>query len=166
MKRLLLLILLSASLCFGQSRITNTGIEVIKHYESFRAKSYLCPSSVWTIGFGSTEGIRPNMTITLDKAVILLKKDITRFEQHVSGKTTRILKWNEFDALVSFSFNVGYQIKGSLRTAVNNGNTKLAVFYMKKYNRGRAKGVLTVLPGLVKRRKTEGILYESGKLVF
>ena len=93
------------------------GIDLIKEFEGCRLTAYKCPAGVWTIGFGHTgtvDGklIGKGMTITAAKATELLKKDLAEFEAAVNGCVTVPITQNMFDALVSFSFNVG---AGALR---------------------------------------------------
>lgn len=160
MKRLfwiILFILLAGSVA-AQNKTTQVGINLIKYFEGFKPVAYLCPAKVWTYGFGETEGVRPGMTITRARAELLLKtKSVVRFESHVNNAIQRLLKWYEFDALVSFSYNVGYRIKGQLRDAINLGNTKQAVVQLQSFC--RANGI--ILSGLVKRRKAESALYQN-----
>ena len=163
----ILLLLFFTSTLLGDSKITSTGLKLIKHYESLRLHSYLDAVNVWTIGWGTTKNVGPGMTTNEKKADELLMNDVLTFEVYVNNKIYRKMKWHEFDASVSFTYNVGH-IDGNLRSAMNTGNTKLVSYYFKKYVTGRIRGsnVRIVLPGLVKRRNTEAKLYESGKLEF
>ncbi len=146
---------------------TETGVNLIKHFESFRAEPYYCSAGVYTVGYGSTgEHVKPGMVLSEQEATILLYKDLIRFEDHVKKKVSRRLRWNEFDALVSFTFNVGYRIKGDIQRAINTGNTELVIFHLSKFNKAKVKGVYKVLPGLVRRRRSESILYKTGVLQF
>lgn len=158
---MMILLLLIPVICFSQST-SQVGVDLIKHFEGFRGQSYLCPASVWTIGYGSTEGIRKGLVITKSEAEKLLIKDLMRFEDHVNSAIYRPLRWHEFDPLVSFSFNVGYRIKGNLRSYINNGNTKSAMYLLRKYKRARVSGILIILPGLERRREAESFLYITG----
>ena len=163
----ILLLLFFTSTLLGDSKVTPTGLKLIKHYESLRLHSYLDAVNVWTIGWGTTKNVGPNMTINVLQADILLINDVHGFENYVNKKIQREMKWYEFDASVSFTYNVGH-IDGSMRNAINARNTKLVSYYFKKYVTARIRGsnVRIVLPGLVKRRNTEAKLYESGKLEF
>ena len=157
------ILLLLIQLCvFGQMTSTQVGVDLIKNFEGFRSKAYLCPAQVWTIGYGSTRGVNEGMVITKYEAELLLIEDMRRFERHVNDRVYRLISWYEFDALVSFSFNLGYRIKGRLQRFINEGNTQSAMYVLKLYNKARIGGVLTVLPGLVKRRNAEAFLYTTG----
>ena len=89
--------------------INDDGLNIIKESEGLRLKAYKCPSGVWTIGYGHTgKDVKKGMVITEEKATELLKRDIARFERHVSAYN-KIYNFtsNEFSALVSFAFNLG-----------------------------------------------------------
>lgn len=90
-------------------RINNDGLSIIKESEGLSLKSYKCPANVLTIGYGHTgKDVKKGMVITEEKATELLKKDIARFEKHVSAYN-KIYNFtnNEFSALVSFAYNIG-----------------------------------------------------------
>lgn len=166
MKKILTLLLLAALVVptTGQMKMSPVGLKMVKHFEGFRGKAYLCPASVWTIGFGSTGlGVKPGMTITERQGEILLLKDLVRFENYVNKTIYRLMKWHEFDALTSFTFNVGYRIKDEFRTAVNTGNTKVVVYKLSLYSKAKMNGRYVVLPGLATRRRAESFLYEYGQ---
>lgn len=135
------------------------GIALIKEFEGLRLKAYLCPGGVWTIGYGHTVGVKPGMVITEAQAEELLKEDLTVFEQVVNDQNLDLTQ-NMFDALVSFTFNVGV---GNFRRStllakikVNPlDNTILDEFLRWVYSKGR------VLPGLQRRRLAEMKLYFS-----
>lgn len=165
MKKIFLPILFFCAVTIAQQKTTQVGVDIIKYFEGFRAKSYLCPASVWTVGFGSTgTHVKPGMIITEYEAERLLIQDLGRFEKYVNRTAQRLLKWHEFDALVSFSFNVGYRLKDELKFAVNTGNTKVVVYKLMLYNKAKVKGTYQILPGLTKRRTAESSLYSNPKV--
>jgi lysozyme len=163
MKKLLLLILFT-SLSFPQST-SDKGILLIKHYEGFRSIAYRCPANVWTIGHGHTKGVKSGMIINKIQGEIFLKQDLLRFESHIKKNVYRILIQNQFDALVSFTFNVGYRIQGELKQGINSGNTSLVIYKLSLYNKAKVKGIYVILPGLDKRRKSEIELYKNNILI-
>lgn len=84
------------------------GIELIKSFEGFRSYPYLCPSNVWTIGYGHTKGIHKNSpSITKEQGESLLKEDLQDSEQAIKRLIYAEITQNMFDALVSFVFNLG-----------------------------------------------------------
>ena len=147
---------------------------MIKHHEGVRTKPYQCPALLWTVGVGHV--INPshanvlladrkslpipdgwNRVLTMEEVDAILKQDLSRFEKGVERLCPTGLNQSRFDALVSFSFNVGL------------GNLQKSTIRM-KHNRGDFDGAAEAflmwtkaggreLPGLVKRRKDERALY-------
>lgn len=83
------------------------GIDRIKKFESCRLTAYQDAAGVWTIGYGHTGSVYAGMQISQEQAEDLLKEDLKRFEAAVNRYVTGALTQGRFDALVSFSFNVG-----------------------------------------------------------
>jgi len=89
------------------------GLELIKKYEGFSAKPYKCPAGIITIGIGSTfyeDGSKVKLTdpsITEERAIKLLMSLLVSFEKSVDSYTRDDINQNQFDALVSFAYNVG-----------------------------------------------------------
>ena len=132
------------------------GRELIKHYEGCRLDSYLCPSSIWTVGVGHTgPDVGPGMHITQAEADRLLAGDLKRFEKTVTDLITVPLDQCEFDALVSFTFNTGSGAlqESTLRKRLNKGDPKSAVF-AEELPRW-VNGANGPLEGLVRRRDAE-----------
>jgi len=135
----------------------------IKNQEGLRLNAYLCPARIWTIGYGHTgSDVVKGRVITKEQADSYFNNDITIHENNVSKLVKVPLNQNQFDALVSFEYNVGY---GNFASS-----TLLKLLNAKKYNdaagqfgrwvyskvrqpNGTYKTV--ALPGLVKRRKAE-----------
>lgn len=141
--------------------INPAGKAIIKLAEGLRLVAYLCPAGVWTIGYGSTKGVRKGMRITKEEAEVLLDKDLESFERDVEKLVPASTTANEFSAMVSLAYNIGVaNFRGSsvLRGHVA-GNRKGAAGSFALWNKARVKGVLTVLPGLTKRRAEEAKLY-------
>ena len=145
-------------------KLTDNGIRVIQEFEGLRLSSYLCSASVPTIGYGATyyadgSKVKLGQTITKEQATQLLKDHLKEFEGSVTGllNTTKV-NANQFDALVSFCFNLGAGnlAKSQLLRFVkaNPNDPKIAAEFA-KWN--RAGGV--VVTGLVRRRKKEAQLY-------
>lgn len=142
---------------------SQTGIDLIKHFEGLSLKAYLCPAKVWTIGYGTT-GVaeaRPGVVITQDRAEQLLQEDIAKFERQVWALVKgAVISQHQFDALVTFAYNIGI---GAFKTS-----TLLKKLLQKDYAGAgqeflrwtKAKG--KVLPGLVVRRRAEHLLFLGG----
>ena len=135
------------------------GIALIKEFEGLRLKAYKCPGGVWTIGYGHTAGVKPGMVISEAQAEEYLMADLIAFEKYLNGLGLA-LNQNQFDALISFIYNVG---KGNftnstlLRKVRANpqDNSIMDEFLRWVYSKGR------VLPGLQRRRLAEMKLYFS-----
>ena len=135
------------------------GIALIKEFEGLRLKAYKCPSGVWTIGYGHTAGVKPGMVISEAQAEEYLKADLIAFERYLNGLGLA-LNQNQFDALVSFIYNVGtgnFSSSTLLRKVRANpqDNSIVDEFLRWVYSKGR------VLPGLQRRRLAEMKLYFS-----
>lgn len=145
-------------------KISYTGLQIIKKYEGLSLKPYLCPAGIPTIGYGSTyyeDGSKVTMKdypITKQKAELLLLNVVVDFERGVNRLVTATINQNQFDALVSFSYNVGL---GSLKSStllkrVNNNPQDADICYQfSRWNKAGGK----VLEGLTRRRKEEAELY-------
>jgi len=147
--------------------ISKTGLELIKHFESLKLETYLCPAGKLTIGYGSTGShVKKGMIITPDQASRLLEKDVQRFEKSVNELVKVELNQNQFDALVDFCFNLGAGALGdsTLLKLLNNGDYRNAGFEFEKWCKMRVKGVLVPSKGLLRRRLTERALYEGETL--
>ena len=138
---------------------TDNAINLIKSFEQLRLNSYLCPAGVWTIGYGHTDGVNQGMLITEKTADAFLKQDIQRAESEVN-RIKQDLTQGQFDALVSFVFNVGLQAFriSTLRKLIerNPDDKKIATEFRRWVYAGN-----TMLPGLVNRREKEIQLYYS-----
>lgn len=130
-------------------KISDKGLELIKSFEGCHLTAYICPAGKLTIGYGHTRSVTPGMTITKVQAENFLKEDCARFEAHVSSFDKKYA-WtqNEFDALVSFAFNIG-----NINQLTANGTRSKDVIAKKilEYNKSGGR----VLNGLTKRRQAE-----------
>ena len=134
-------------------KTSQNGIDLIKKFEGCRLKAYKCAAGVWTIGYGHTNGVKSTNVITQEKAEELLKKDLEKYEKNVE-KYNGKYGWNqnEFDALVSFAFNLG-----SIDKLTINGTRSRATIAEKMLAYNNAGG--RVLAGLTERRKAERELF-------
>ena len=143
-------------------KISASGLALIKHFEGCKLKAYKCPAGVWTIGYGSTGShVKEGMVITQQEADNLLFSDVEKFERQVDSLGIS-LKQYQFDALVSFAFNLGFGslLKSTLLKKMNAGDFNAAALEFLKWN--KAKGV--VLSGLTKRREAEMRLFKGEKI--
>ncbi|MEZ5691469.1 MAG: lysozyme [Rickettsiales bacterium] len=143
-------------------KTSKNGIELIKRFEGFSAEPYYCPAGKLTIGYGHVmsgkerEGL---LTISKEIAENLLKKDIEIAEKTIARLVKIEITQGQFDALVSFIYNIGNQAfeKSTLLRILNDGETELAAGEFKRWVYSKGKR----LRGLVKRREAEKLLFFS-----
>ena len=146
-------------------KTSEVGLNLIKHYEGYKTKPYRCPAGLWTVGYGHVinDGrVLPancNRVFLKDEINALLIADLKRFERGVTMYCPVQLTQNQFDALVSFSFNLGLGTlqRSKVRQRINRNNIVGAGEVLLKYNTARGK----VLKGLDLRRKDEYALLMS-----
>ncbi|MDO5086614.1 MAG: DUF1521 domain-containing protein [Comamonadaceae bacterium] len=144
----------------AQMKMSQAGLNMVKKYEGLYTKAYYCPAGVLTIGYGHTgPDVKPGQRITAAQAENLLRKDMAQFENAVKRLVKVPLTQGQFDALVSFSFNVGAGAlgKSTLLKKLNAGDYAGAQAEFKRWNKGGGR----VLPGLVKRRAEEAQMFGS-----
>lgn len=140
-------------------KISQRGINLIKHFEGFEAKAYLCPAGVLTIGYGHTKGVKQGMIISEKEAEELLKGDLEHSENAVNKLVKVEVTQGMFDALVSFVFNLGEGNFGS-STLLKKLNSKDYYGASEEFKKWRLAGG-EVLDGLVRRRAAERNLFNS-----
>ena len=157
-------------------KVSKDAIEGIKKDEGVRLRPYRCPALLWTVGVGhviDSNHIRVKLderkglaipdgwdrTLTMDEVNDILAKDLATFERGVLRLCPEGLTQGRFDALVSFSFNVGLGNlqRSTIRMKHNRGDFEGAAEGFMAWTKAGGKE----LPGLVKRRKHERALYES-----
>lgn len=140
-------------------RTSRSGIKLIAGFETFCAKSYKCPAGRWTIGYGHTQDVGPGMSVTKMEAEGLLLLDLKPTEEIVNRECPHVNQ-NQFDALVSFTFNLGERnlLKSTLLKCVkaNPNNLNIRTELM-RWNKANGE----VLAGLTRRRRAEADLYFS-----
>lgn len=136
-------------------KTSQRGIDLIKQFEGLRLTAYKCPAGVYTIGYGHTRGVKRGMKITEEEASAYLTADLRNSEKAVE-RYDGIYHWrqNEFDALVSFTFNCGAT---NLRALLRNGrrNRSQIAATLPLYRKAGGK----VLKGLERRRAAEKALF-------
>lgn len=136
-------------------KTSQRGINLIKQFEGVRLTAYKCPAGVYTIGYGHTRGVTRGMKITEEEASAFLAADLRNSEKAVE-RYNSVYHWNqnEFDALVSFTFNCG---AANLRSLLRNGrrNRSQIAETLPLYRKAGGK----VLKGLERRRAAEKALF-------
>jgi lysozyme len=145
-------------------KLSDNGLRLIKGFEGYHRRlpdgsctTYYCPANVLTIGYGCTEGIKEGDVWTEVQAEEALRHEIAKHEAAVLRLVTTAINQNQYDALVSFSYNCGSGAlsKSTLLKRVNAGDFQAAGREFGKWNKGGGK----VLPGLVARRAREAALF-------
>lgn len=136
-------------------KTSQRGINLIKEFEGLRLTAYRCPAGVYTIGYGHTRGVKRGMKITEEEASAYLTTDLRNSEKAVE-RYNSVYHWdqNEYDALVSFTFNCGAI---NLRSLLRNGrrNREQIAAALPLYRKAGGK----VLKGLERRRAAEKALF-------
>jgi GH24 family phage-related lysozyme (muramidase) len=157
-------------------KVSDKVIHMIKHHEGVRTKPYQCPALLWTVGVGHV--IDPhhakvklddrkqlpipdgwNRVLSMDEVNDILRKDLDRFEKGVLRLCPGKLTQGQFDALVSFSFNVGLGNlqRSTIRMKVNRGDFEGAAESFLDWTKAGGR----VLKGLVTRRNDERAVFLS-----
>lgn len=145
---------------------SEAGFDLIKQFEGLRLKAYYCPAGVLTIGYGHTnlDGTPPRvvegMTISAAMAEQILHKTVERNYAAAVRKLVKVpLSQSQFDALVSFTFNLGESAlkKSTLLKRLNQGRYDAVPGELMKWTRAGGKE----LEGLVRRRRAEAAMWRS-----
>ncbi|HHB9079474.1 TPA: lysozyme [Klebsiella pneumoniae] len=143
-------------------KLSTRGIDLIKRFEGYSSKAYPDPATggaPWTIGYGTTNGVKPGMVITSEKAEKMLRDDVAKFESGVSSLVTAPTTQGQFDAMVSLAYNIGLGNfgKSTLLKKHNSRCYTCAADQFRVWNRANGK----VMNGLTKRRAAERQVYMS-----
>ncbi len=157
-------------------RCSDTGRNLIRTFEGLCCSVYTCPAGKLTIGYGHTRHAKvfrdTGLIISIEQAEQLLSSDITSVEADIYHLVTAPLTQQQYDALVSFVFNVGSDIDDD-NTAEGLGDSTLlkklnrkdyigAAAEFTRWNKGHVGGKVVVLPGLTRRREAEQKLFLKG----
>ena len=140
-------------------KISSNGIDLIKHYEGCETEAYLCPANVWTIGYGHIKGVKEGDVITEQQAHDMLVEELEEYEGYVNTKVTVDLNQDQFDALVSWVYNLGSgNFTGStLLKVLNSGDYAGVPEQILRWNKANGQ----VLEGLSRRRESEAELFSG-----
>jgi len=140
-------------------KISEKGLDLIKFYEGCEYNAYKCVAGVLTIGYGHTKGVKEGDLITQQEADALLLHEMDEYEGYINNMVTVDLEQNQFDALVSWVFNLGSSNLSSstLLKKINNKEFDAVPEQIKRWNKAGGK----VLDGLIKRRNSEALLFEG-----
>lgn len=143
-------------------QISNKGLDLIKFYEGLELEAYKCAAGVLTIGYGWTHDVKEGDTITEERAEELLREGIVQYENAVDDLVNVPLEQHQFDALVSWVYNLGKAnlAASTLLKKVNAQEFDEVPEQIKRWNKAGGK----VLEGLIKRRESEAHLWSTGEL--
>lgn len=145
-------------------KLSSEGLDLICQFEGYhtalpdgRCIAYSCPANVLTIGWGCTENVKEGMIWTRDEAQVALRRELEKFEAGVVRLVTVPLNQNQYDALVSLTYNIGLGAfeRSTIRRKLNAGDYRGAAASFRLWNKGGGR----VLPGLVNRRAREATLF-------
>lgn len=137
---------------------SSAGRQLIESFEGLKLTAYQDMVGVWTIGYGHTGAdVKPGLTINAGQAAALLSADLAKFERGVAQLVTLLLNQHQFDALVSFSYNLGL---GSLKNStllklLNSGDVAAAAEQFLRWDKAGGRQVA----GLTRRRQAERELF-------
>ena len=140
-------------------KIGKNGLNLIKKSEGYRAQAYLDTGNVPTIGYGTIKGVKMGQVITEEQATIYLMRDVAGAEATVNKMVKVPLTQNQFDALVSFVYNVGSGAFSSstLLRQLNLGMYDTVPAQLLRWNKDNGR----VINGLTTRRQNEGALFQT-----
>ena len=133
------------------------GLALIKKFEGLELEAYKCAAGVWTIGYGHTKDVQEGDVWSESHANHMLEVELEEFEGYITNNVTVALSQNQFDALVSWVYNLGpANLKASTMLKVlNSGDYEGVPAQIKRWNKAGGK----VLEGLIRRREAEALLF-------
>ena len=139
--------------------ISEEGLSLIKKFEGLELEAYKCAAGVWTLGYGHTAGVQEGDVWSEEQANEQLKIDMHIYADYINDQVTCPLSQNQFDALVSWVFNLGpTNLRNStLLKVLNSGDYEGVPAQIKRWNKAGGK----VLEGLIRRREAEALLFEG-----
>ena len=140
-------------------KIGYEGLKMIKHFEGLELNAYQCAAGVWTIGYGHTKGVQQGMVISEETANEMLVEELKEYENYINDMVNCPLSQNQFDALVSWVYNLGpANLQAStLLKVLNAGDYAGVPAQIKRWNKAGGK----VLEGLTRRRQAEADLFAN-----
>lgn len=138
--------------------ISKNGVDLIKQFEGLKLNAYKCPAGIWTIGWGHTgKDVFKGLKINEKEAQFFLLNDLKIHSSYIEKLTKVPLNQNQFDALVSFEYNIGYSAfkNSTLLKLLNQKKYNLAADEFDKWIYANKKK----LNGLINRRKKEKELF-------
>ena len=140
--------------------ISTAGVDLLTHFEGLRLEAYQDSVGVWTIGYGHSKGVTPNMKITESQANNLLRTELIEYQNYINSMVNVSLDQCQFDALVCWVYNLGQTnlSNSTLLTLLNQGVKLQIPKQIRRWNKAGGR----VLKGLVRRREAEALMF-AGK---
>jgi lysozyme len=140
-------------------KVSKTGIDLIRKFEGLKTTAYRCPAGVLTIGYGHTTGVKESDNCTPDEAMVKLMDNCQVAEEAIAANVKVPLTQNQFDALVSFIFNLGTRnfVRSTLLIKLNSGDYVSAGAEFERWTKAGGRE----LSGLIARRAAEKALFLS-----
>ena len=142
-------------------KTSQKGIDLIKEFEGYSERAYMCAGGKYTIGYGHTRGVEPGDTCTREQAERYLREDLQDAEEAVMALISVPLTQNQFDMLVSLVYNIG---SGNFYDSTIRRVINLKISDKEEYRRAWMMWVKSrgkVLKGLIRRREAEFKLFSS-----
>ena len=140
-------------------RTSQRGIDLIKEFEGYSERVYMCAGGKYTIGYGHTRGVEPGDTCTREQAEEYLRHDLIDAEETIEALINVPLSQCQFDALVSLVYNIGSGnfYSSTIRRVINRKITDIEEYRRAWMMWIKSRG--KVLKGLIRRREAEFELF-------
>jgi lysozyme len=148
-----------ASIYRKNMKTSKDGLQLIKDFEGLELNAYKCAAGVWTIGYGHIKGVQEGMSISEARANEMLNEELTEYENYINKGVTVPLSQCQFDAMVSWVYNLGNGNLSSstLLKVLNSGDYAGVPAQMLRWNKAGGK----VLAGLTRRRQAEADMFSA-----
>ena len=145
----------------ARQKVSRAGVELIKSFEGLRQTAARLPDGRWTIGYGHTFSAREGARVTQEDADALLRFDLLPIVDSLNNMVLVPLNQNQFDALVSFAFNIGVDnfAPSNVLKRINEGRMTEAALAMDAWRSAEFNGQTYVLAPLIRRRAAEKNLF-------
>tara|TARA_R110000824_G_scaffold235400_1_gene424186 strand:- start:204 stop:704 length:501 start_codon:yes stop_codon:yes gene_type:complete len=142
-----------------EMKISHEGLSLIKKFEGCKLEAYQDAVGIWTIAYGRIKEVKEGHTCTQEQAEEWLDEELHEYQSYVEDMAEVSLLQNQFDALVSWVYNLGpSNLKSStLLKVLNSGEYKNVPEQIKRWNKAGGN----VLEGLTRRREAEAFLFEG-----
>jgi lysozyme len=140
-------------------KTSKDGLQLIKDFEGLELNAYKCAAGVWTIGYGHIKGVQEGMSISEARANEMLNEELTEYENYINKGVTVPLSQCQFDAMVSWVYNLcnGNLTSSTLLKVLNSGDYAGVPAQMLRWNKAGGK----VLAGLTRRRQAEADMFSA-----